>query len=97
MKRFGEVFTEFNGESFRSEYPDTSAMTRTASVRFTRRLYVELKEQAERQNTTMSALVRQYITEAVNKTKKENAEDAARLKRILDKNRRDDAADEPKG
>ncbi len=74
MKRFGEVFTEFNGDTYQFESePSDEAFMREASKRgiaafqFTPRLSAALKAVAERQNTTMAALVRRYITEAVNR------------------------------
>ena len=59
------MMTEFTDEEFMSE----AAKRGMASFSFTPRLHVALKEEAERQNTTMAALVRRYITEAVNRNK----------------------------
>ena len=59
-------------------------LDKQVSARLNDALLSELKEEARRRGVPLPELIREYIAEAVAKHKQDNAEDDARLKRILD-------------
>ena len=56
----------------------TERKTVTLACRFSERMHACLVEEAEREGTTVSALVRRYIREAVARSKRGKAQDESR-------------------